>query len=85
VVKKAVRHLGYKMCDDENADWDVFWNDTAGVLPEQLSKMQNYQRVNHYPGMYQLARKNNLCRNLTRMQRLHKEDYSFFPRTWVLP
>lgn len=35
--------------------------------------------------MYQLARKNNLCRNIQRMARVHKEDYSFIPKTWVLP
>ena len=54
-------------------------------MPEQLSKLQNYQRINHYPGMYQLARKNNLCRNLQRMQRVFKDDYNIFPKTWVLP
>jgi tubulin polyglutamylase TTLL6/13 len=44
-----------------------------------------YQRINHYPGMYQLARKNNLSRNLMRMQKTFKEDYNFFPKTWILP
>lgn len=32
--------------------------------------------------MYQLARKNNLCRNLMRMARLFKDDYDIFPKTW---
>ena len=35
--------------------------------------------------MQALARKNNLARNLARMQKHFKEDYNFFPRTWVLP
>ena len=35
--------------------------------------------------MQALARKNNLARNLTRMQKAFKDDFSFFPKTWVLP
>ena len=35
--------------------------------------------------MQALARKNNLARNLTRMQKAFKEDFQFFPKTWVLP
>lgn len=42
VVKKACRQLGFKMMDDENGDWDIHWNDTAGVTPEQLAKIQPY-------------------------------------------
>lgn len=43
------------------------------------------QRINHFPGMYELARKDNLGKNLTRMAKLFPEDYAFFPRTWILP
>ncbi len=32
-----------------------------------------------------LARKNNLAKNLMRMMKVHKEEYSFFPKTWLLP
>jgi len=28
VIKKAVKQLGYKLTDDESADWDIYWNDT---------------------------------------------------------
>ena len=28
VIRKAVKSLGYKLTDDESADWDVYWNDT---------------------------------------------------------
>jgi hypothetical protein len=37
VVKKACRQLGFKMSDDELADWDLYWCDTGGITPEQLS------------------------------------------------
>jgi len=35
--------------------------------------------------MYVLSKKNNLSRNLMRMQRVFKEEYDFFPKTWILP
>lgn len=47
--------------------------------------MKPYQRINHFPGMYALARKNHLAMNLTRMQNRFPDDYKFFPQTWLLP
>lgn len=54
------------------------WQDGA-VNCERLYKMKGYQRVNHFPGMYALARKNHLARNLGRMSKKFPEDYKFFP------
>ena len=47
-------------------DWDITWHD-LGITADFLSKMQNYQKVNQYPGMYVITRKNNLARNLMKM------------------
>lgn len=44
-----------------------------------------HQKVNHYPGMYALARKNFLGKNLMKMKKVHPDDYNFFPQTWMLP
>ena len=73
--------LSYK---HDDLDWDVLWSDNA-VDPERLAKMKPYQKINHFPGMYALARKNHLARNLTRLRRLHPTHYDFFPKTWLLP
>ena len=67
-----------------NDDWDIFWTD-QGVLPERIAKMKPYQKVNHFPGMFQLARKNHLARNLLKMQKEFDKEYKFFPKTFVLP
>jgi tubulin polyglutamylase TTLL6/13 len=69
---------------NEKEDWDLFWTD-AGVLPERVAKMKPYQKVNHFPGMFQLARKNHLARNLTKMLKEFSEEYKFFPKTFLLP
>lgn len=67
----VVRYVGKKLnkmrltCSDEE-DWDICWQDGA-VQCEKLYKMKMYQRINHFPGMYALARKNHLARNLVKM------------------
>jgi len=38
-----------------------------------------------YPGIYVMARKNYLARNLMRMQKVFPDEYDFFPKTWILP
>ena len=58
--------LSYKANIDDNPEWDICWSD-GGVQPERLMKMQPFQRINHFPGMFVLARKNQLGRNLKKM------------------
>lgn len=86
----VVKYVGKKLFkwklsyETENFDWDIMWTDNA-VQPETVAKMQTYQKINHFPGMYSLARKNHLGRNLMRMKRAFPDDYKFFPQTFLLP
>ena len=86
VVKHvAQKLLSWKLTEDEKDEkWDVLWTDTA-VPPEKLSKMQKYQKINHFPGMYSISRKNYLAMNLSKLKRKFPEDYNFFPKTWLYP
>ena len=49
-------------------EWDVSWHD-LGITADFLNKMEPYQKVNQYPGMYVITRKNYLARNLMKMQK----------------
>ena len=69
---------------DEEEDWDIWFID-GPTIPTLLGKMKSYQRTNHFPGMYALARKNLLAKNLSAMQKYFPKEFGFFPRTWVLP
>ena len=53
------------MADYQNPhdEWDLLWTDGT-VQVDKLYRMKPYQRINHFPGMYALARKNHLARNL---------------------
>ena len=65
-------------------EWDISWHDLS-VAADFLSKLHPYQKINHYPGMYVVTRKNHLARNLMRMKRAFPGEYDFSPPTWVLP
>jgi tubulin polyglutamylase TTLL6/13 len=41
----------------------VYWTDFA-IDPDVLIKMHLFQRINHYPGIHVIARKNLLGNNL---------------------
>ena len=64
--------------------WDLAWWD-APIPINIISKMHTWQRCNHLPGIYNLAKKNMLGRHLMRMQKEFPEDYDFFPQTFMLP
>jgi tubulin polyglutamylase TTLL6/13 len=76
--------MDFKFVEDENADWDIYWSDVP-VQPERISKLRPFQRINATPNIGVIARKNNLAKNLARMMKIYKDDFSFFPKTWLLP
>nr|XP_020136701.1 tubulin polyglutamylase TTLL6 isoform X2 [Microcebus murinus] len=48
-------------------------------------EMKSYQKINHFPGMSEICRKDLLARNMSRMFKMFPKDFHFFPRTWCLP
>lgn len=65
-------------------DFDIYWSDTAQGV-DRLLRLKPYQRMNHFPGMAVLARKNQLGKTLNAMLRRYPREYEFYPRTWLLP
>ena len=73
-----------KNYDPEDTESDVIWQD-GPLLPAALSSLRPFQRINHFAGMYAVARKDYLGRHLKHMQKFFENEYNFFPQTWVLP
>eukprot|EP00826_Nyctotherus_ovalis_P032090 TRINITY_DN25911_c0_g2_i2.p1 TRINITY_DN25911_c0_g2~~TRINITY_DN25911_c0_g2_i2.p1 ORF type:complete len:348 (+),score=102.56 TRINITY_DN25911_c0_g2_i2:123-1166(+) len=85
VVRKVAKKIfKFQLTKDEEADWDLCWQDGA-IQTEQLIQMKPYKKINHFLGMHGLSRKDYLGRNLMRMRKLLPDLYDFFPKTWVLP
>ncbi|GBG28435.1 Tubulin polyglutamylase TTLL5 [Hondaea fermentalgiana] len=66
-------------------DWNVLW--VSGALrPHIYQSLLRHQKVNQFPRTYEITRKDQLCRNMRRMQELHgKRHFDFFPQSFVLP
>jgi tubulin polyglutamylase TTLL6/13 len=47
--------------------------------------MKKSQKVNHFPGMFEISRKNCLAKNLNRFRESFPNDYDFYPSTWLIP
>ena len=85
VIKEAGKvFMEYHLTRKEKSDWDLWWSDFP-INEKFIKLMKPNQRVNHFPGIYNLARKNMLGRHLMRMQKSLPSDYDFFPTTYCLP
>ncbi|XP_021262356.1 tubulin polyglutamylase TTLL6 isoform X3 [Numida meleagris] len=82
-VRRAALCCGLKEVGD-NEDWTVYWTDYSVSL-ERVMEMKRFQKINHFPGMIEICRKDLLARNLNRMLKLFPKEYNIFPRTWSLP
>ena len=71
---------------DSETDWDIHWAERDWVYEVfDTTHLDSWQRINHFPGMTNVARKARLALNLEKMRRAFPRDYGFYPRTWVLP
>ena len=66
-------------------DWNMLWTHTQGknYFYERLN--QN-QKINHFPASSELTRKDRLAVNVRKMQeRFSRQYFDFIPDTFVLP
>eukprot|EP00667_Euglena_gracilis_P010208 EG_transcript_10377 len=86
IVREVAEGLGWDEDEDaegEAGNFNVFWTDTS-VLLTRVGKLKNFQRINHFPSMHVICRKNHLCTTLGKMRKAFPKHYCFFPRTWTL-
>ncbi|XP_075413769.1 tubulin polyglutamylase TTLL7 isoform X2 [Tenrec ecaudatus] len=84
IVRLVIEEMGFLKTPDEDETSNLIWCDSA-VQQEKISELQNYQRINHFPGMGEICRKDFLARNMTKMIKTRPMDYTFVPRTWIFP
>ena len=65
-------------------EFNLLWADSY-VPADTVSALNKYQKVNHFPGMSELAKKNLLAKNMNRMIRALPGDFTFVPQTFQLP
>ncbi|XP_009671532.1 tubulin polyglutamylase TTLL7 [Struthio camelus] len=84
IVRVVIREMGFVKTRDEDETANLIWSDCA-VQQEKIAELRNYQRINHFPGMGEICRKDFLARNMTKMIKCQPQEYGFIPRTWIFP
>ncbi|CAD5117210.1 DgyrCDS6006 [Dimorphilus gyrociliatus] len=83
VVKHAIFRSNFRITKKEH-DWLGYWG--KHMKAPAFKTIRPYQKVNHFPGSFQIGRKDRLWRNLSKLQSTHgKKEFGFFPQTYVLP
>ncbi|XP_040924828.1 tubulin polyglutamylase TTLL4 isoform X2 [Betta splendens] len=83
VVKHTIGRSHFKVTKKSH-DWLGCWGHHMKSLC--FKAIGEHQKLNHFPGTFQIGRKDRLWRNLSKMQvRFGKREFNFFPRTFILP
>lgn len=86
IVKEVCKELGwtYFSHDEMNLNCDILWYDFA-TSQEMLGKLKSYQKLNHFPGIEGVARKNFLAYHVNKMKKEFPLEFNFIPLTFCLP
>lgn len=87
-VRGAFKRAGFTRLkrDDENCNFDNFTAMWSKHLPfPDFGLISDFQRINHFPGSFELGRKDSLHRAMTRMQTKFGRDYDFYPKSYAWP
>ncbi|XP_075385423.1 tubulin monoglutamylase TTLL4 [Tenrec ecaudatus] len=83
IVKQTIGRSHFKI-SKRNDDWLGCWG--HHMKSTSFRTIREHQKLNHFPGSFQIGRKDRLWRNLSRMQsRFGKKEFSFFPQSFILP
>ncbi|CAI9608611.1 unnamed protein product [Staurois parvus] len=83
IVKQTVARSHFRVTK-KNHDWLGCWG--HHMKSTAFKSIREYQKLNHFPGSFQIGRKDRLWRNLSKMQaRFGRKEFNFFPQSFVLP
>ncbi|RLN93724.1 hypothetical protein BBJ28_00009847 [Nothophytophthora sp. Chile5] len=65
-----------------NNTWNLYWGEH--LKAPEFGALLPFQRVNHFPGSFELGRKDRLCAHLLRMRKRHPAAYAdIIPETYL--
>ncbi|XP_043360726.1 tubulin polyglutamylase TTLL4 isoform X7 [Dermochelys coriacea] len=83
IVKQTIGRSHFKV-SKKNSDWLGCWG--HHMKSPGFRAIKEHQKLNHFPGSFQIGRKDRLWRNLSKMQaRFGKKEFNFFPQSFILP
>ncbi|NXI85765.1 TTLL4 polyglutamylase, partial [Rhipidura dahli] len=83
IVKQTIGRSHFRLSKKSN-DWLGCWG--HHMKSPGFKAIKEHQKLNHFPGSFQIGRKDRLWRNLLKMQaRCGKKEFNFFPQSFILP
>ncbi|CAH8441717.1 unnamed protein product [Schistosoma rodhaini] len=83
VVKRILKRSNFRITLKSN-EWIGYYGNH--LKPFGFRPIREYQKINHFPGSFQLGRKDKLWINLNQLRsRFGKKSIDFVPRTFCLP
>lgn len=83
VVRKVISNSGFPLVRKSN-QWIGTWG--KHIKSPMFKSLKNNQKLNHFPGTFQLGRKDRLWRNFQRMiSNYGLKEFGFLPYTYILP
>ncbi|NXK80440.1 TTLL4 polyglutamylase, partial [Amazona guildingii] len=83
IVKQTISRSHFRVSKKTN-DWLGYWG--HHMKSPSFRTIKEHQKLNHFPGSFQIGRKDRLWRNLLKMQaRCGKKEFNFFPQSFILP
>ncbi|XP_031549397.1 tubulin polyglutamylase TTLL4-like isoform X2 [Actinia tenebrosa] len=83
VVKQCIARSGFRATKRPN-DWLGYWG--KHMKGTAFKSIREHQKVNHFPGTFQIGRKDRLWGNISRLMIQHgKKEFGFLPQTYCLP
>ncbi|KAH9107605.1 hypothetical protein LEN26_007510 [Aphanomyces euteiches] len=86
IIKRCLKARDYRLVREKNSEveWDIWWSD-RGELLKDARRLNAFQKINHFPSMQDICRKDFLANNLNAMRKLLPDDFDYFPRSFLLP
>ncbi|XP_062972850.1 tubulin monoglutamylase TTLL4 isoform X2 [Elgaria multicarinata webbii] len=83
IVKQTITRSHFKI-SRRNNDWLGCWG--HHMKSPGFRVIRDHQKLNHFPGSFQIGRKDRLWRNVSKMQlRFGKKEFNFLPQSFILP
>jgi tubulin polyglutamylase TTLL5 len=86
---KLIRYIlednGFCRLPQRREDWSIMWHG-GPPKPAIYQSMTRYQKINHMPKTFEITRKDQMFKNISRMALTHgKKSFDFVPQTYILP
>merc|ERR1719397_2119951 len=83
IVKRCASNSGFRLMRRNCQDWSCTWG--RHIKSPQFKEIKESQKLNHFPGTFNIGRKDRLWKNYHRLMLKHgKTEFGFLPRTFCL-